>query len=166
MWTDACEASFSRFVAQLETPTGLAPVDPTKKLFLEVDGSGVGVGAVLYQKRGGQRDIIGLYSKAVQESAGASMLELRGVQLALRQFRALIGGTPLVVLTDHKPNTSPVLSKLVTKKTLRILEELSDYSLEWQYIEGRKHTMADWLSRDAVSCAPCPVVPLSDVRRH
>ena len=154
-WNEECEAAWLHVARCMEDPTAQCPVNPHKPLFLEVDASTSGVGAVLFQKgKAEARHVVGLFSKAMTPSAAPGMMELKGVQLALRQFRPLIGGTRTVVCTDHKPNLATNLTKGDTRRRLRILEELRDYNLEWQFIPGRLHALADWMSRDGTHCAP------------
>jgi ribonuclease HI len=147
---------------QLEDGPALAPVDSDSQLFLESDASDEGCGAVLWQQspRGG-KSILGYFSKGwttrTKQSAGE--MEMKGILLAMRHFRPLVGRRHVQVLTDHQPLEGDIGAKTKCNLPMRLrwLEELQHYNLSIKYQRGVDNPMADWLSRDGVAASPLPV---------
>jgi len=162
-WTPACERAYTAVMRQLEDCPTLAPVDPDSQLYLESDASDNGCGAVLWQQSPrGAKSIIGYFSKAWETKQSAGEIEMRGILLAMRHFRALVGSRHVRVLTDHRPLEGDIgaKTKCDLPKRLRWLEELQHYNLSIKYQRGINNPMADWLSRDCVQAAPLPLLPL------
>ena len=161
-WNADCERAYTAVMRQLEDCPALAPLEADSELFLESDASDKGCGAVLWQQSKRGKSIIGFFSKAWQSPKNAPEMEMRGILLAMRHFRALVGQRHVQVLTDHKPLEGDIGAKSSCNmhKRLRWLEELQHYNLSITYIRGVQNPMADWLSRDGVQAAPLPVSTL------
>ena len=66
-----------------------------------------------------------------------------------------------MVRTDHKPLLGLTLDeKCNLPKRMRLLEELQQYNIKWEYLRGERNYMADWLSRDGLVAAPVPIATL------
>ena len=61
-WTAECDNAFSRLKQLLVGSTVLAYPDPNGSFFLDINASGVGIGAVLSQERNGVEKVIGYFS--------------------------------------------------------------------------------------------------------
>ena len=74
--------------------------------------------------------------------------------MALRKMRLMtLGNKNIQVKTDHQPLVSIVkkpLEKIESKRLLRLVEKLQQYTFEIQYVEGIKNEIADALSRSPV----------------
>ena len=75
-----------------------------------------------------------------------------------KTWRHYLAGAPFQVLTDHQTLKHITTQPSLSRRQLRYLEELSDFSFEVEYIKGKTNVVADALSRipggpDAVTVA-------------
>lgn len=151
-WTDECQRAFDRVKTLLASDVILWHADPNKPFDLFVDGSDVASGSVLMQQKDGMLRVVAYHSKMYsREETRYSASERKALAIlhALRKHRLMLKGGALVrVHTDHRA-LIPILLKQQSKndRINRWLLEMSDYSLEVQYIKGSKQAAADCLSR-------------------
>jgi len=162
-WTDECEDSFNKLKNSLTSETVLAHPNYNAKFYLFCDASDYGCGACLMQaEKSNMKNLrpIAYFSKAfnnAQKSYNTTKKELASIYLAVREFKYLILGYPIVILTDHLPlkayfddrrkNSNSNL-KIPTDVTMaRWVIEINSYDCTALYFPGKKNIVADTLSR-------------------
>ena len=104
-WTQEKQSSFERLKAALSTNTTLEYFDPKKPTFIFVDGSPVGLGAILTQEES-TKEVTPLHYAScplTPTQARYSQIdrEARSIYWAIK--RILQGVQGVQVITDHKP---------------------------------------------------------------
>ncbi|GAA5994452.1 hypothetical protein JCM11641_004573 [Rhodosporidiobolus odoratus] len=172
-WSPACDAAFDMIKALV--PQTLTPLDIAKlesgeeKLFVFSDASILGCGGWIGQ--GTTIDDAGplRYHSAkfnpAQRNYHTTDQELLGVLDNCLSFRELILGWDIVVVTDHMPlKTYWDQNPKLTRQHVRLWETLSQFSIVWAFIPGKKNTLADSLSRLAELCADDVWLALPDAQ--
>ena len=128
-------------------------IDPFKEFHIFVDASDTASGSAImqYQENGDLRPVA-FHSKVFNNAERrytASERELLGVLHALDKYYYIIVNGPTVhIYTDHKALIALVTAKSTTTARLcRWRRWLSTYRLKWEYIPGKDHGLADFLSR-------------------
>ena len=128
-------------------------IDPFKEFHLFVDASDTASGSAIMQYQN-DKDLrpVAFHSKvfnSAERRYTASERELLGVLHALDKYYYIIVNGPTVhVYTDHKALIALVSAKSPTTARLcRWRRWLSTYRLKWEYIPGKDHGLADFLSR-------------------
>ena len=96
--------------------------------------------------------LIAYFSKSLPPAVSnysITEMELKGLTLATEAFRYLLKCTDFDVFTDHAAIPQILKSKHepATNRIKRLLERLSNYSLNAQYVKGKSLVIADYLSR-------------------
>ncbi|XP_058217027.1 uncharacterized protein LOC131327924 [Rhododendron vialii] len=164
-WTAACEQAFVKLKASLTTPPIVQPPDWGLPFELMCDASDYAVGAVLGQRKDKHPYVIHYASKTLNDAQvnyTTTEKELLAVVFALDKFRSyLIGGTPIVVYTDHS-----ALKYLLTKqdakaRLIRWILLLQEFNLTIKDKKGVENVVADHLSRLQFE-DPTPSLPIVD----
>ncbi len=125
----------------------------TGRFYLECDSSAKHVGSVLYQIQNGTKHVIAFYSATTMPDAAcrysSSELELCGLKKSLLYFQYLLKYSTFTVLMDH------IALKLIycshkPEKTICIqkcLEDILDFSFDFQHISGKHMFVSNFLSR-------------------
>ncbi len=112
------------------------------------------VGSVLYQIQNGSKNVIAFYSAIMPDAAcrySSSELELYVLKKSLLHFQYLLKYSSFTVLIDHSALKRIYCSHKPAKR-IRIqksLEEISDFSFDFQHISGKHMFVSDFLSRFA-----------------
>ena len=173
-WTGAHEEAFNRARHALSSTPCLAPFDPTRPTELLTDAAKTGLGFILRQRSedGAWRPIqYGSRSLAGHEANwnGAAELEALAVAWAahkanyfldgLRHFTILTDSSPLVaILNDRR------LDQIKNDRLLKLRTAMAKYNFTAKHQEGKRHLIADALSR-APAADPSPpdlVLPEED----
>ena len=161
VWTGNCQQSFRQLCAQLTDAPVLAyprfgPDAP--RFIIDVDASGVGLGAVLSQEgEDGRERPIAYASRLIsrtEKNYGSTKSEFLGVVWAFRHFRCYLLGKRFLVRTDHKALKYWQKFKDPSAIIARWMEFLSQFEFDVQYRQGRAHANADGLSRQGSAPAP------------
>ncbi|XP_058217314.1 uncharacterized protein LOC131328383 [Rhododendron vialii] len=164
-WTPAREQAFVKLKANLTTPPIVQPPDWSLPFELMCDASDYAVGAVLGQRKDKHPYVIHYASKTLNDAQvnyTTTEKELLAVVFALDKFRSyLIGGTPIVVYTDHS-----ALKYLLTKqdakaRLIRWILLLQEFNLTIKDKKGVENVVADHLSRLQFK-DPTPSLPIVD----
>lgn len=129
----------------IKSGTSLAHADPQKPFHLYSDASNIGVGSILIQ----DNNIIGHYSKKLSPSQTKYTVmekELLGIMLSLKAYRKLILGNDVTIHTDNKNLLSP--KDNYDNKVERWLQICNEYGAKFNFIEGKRNCIADYLSRN------------------
>ena len=140
----------------------LVHYDPTKPLFLAVDASPYGVGAVLSNQIGSSEKPVAYASRTLnQAERNYSQTEREGLAMVwgVKKFHQYLLGLKFTIHTDHKPllgifgESKPI----PTHSALRIQRwalTMSGYNYELLYRSGAQNGNADGMSRLPLSDNP------------
>ncbi|EGD83709.1 hypothetical protein PTSG_13210 [Salpingoeca rosetta] len=146
-WTATAAAAFNDLKTALTSPTVLAAPDQQQRFVIRADASDVGIGAVLEQN---QRPVAFMSRAltAAERNYPVRQKELLALLVALRKWRHLFGFQPVRIHTDHRSLLHLATQDKVSERRIhRWLDELAEYSLEWEYTPGPNNVIADSLSR-------------------
>ena len=170
-WTPAAIAEIERLKNLARSGgiryTTLQPDDRT--VYVEVDASKDGCGAIFYTKRGVLRFVSCRYTKT-ESSLESRLLQLLGLKKALVAAKDLLLGAHVVVRTDHMPITfyfgkNPTIP--TDPRTIRWLQAIEAIGVdEVHYIQGERLIAADYLSRVTSKQLPKPLSDAELLRRH
>ncbi len=124
----------------------------TGHIYLEHDSRAKHFGSVLSQIQNGTKHLIAFYVATMPDAAcrySSIELELSGLKKSLLHFQYLLKYSTFTILMDHS-----VLKRIHCSckpaKTIHIqnlLEEISDFSFDFQHISGKHMFVSDFLSR-------------------
>ncbi|XP_064464136.1 uncharacterized protein K02A2.6-like [Ornithodoros turicata] len=154
-WTSACVEAFESIKSMLASAKVLTHYDPTKEIFLAVDASSKGLGAVIYHRLHGVDRPIAHASKTltVAETKYAQIeREALAIIFSVRKFHQYLWGRKFVLYTDHKPLTvifgpSRGIPVTTASRLQRWALILMSYSFDIQFKGSSKIANADGLSR-------------------
>ena len=157
-WGQEQNEAFSLLKKILTSPPVLAPPDLTKPFRVEVDAckTGRGIGGVLLQqdsKKTNSWHVIAYYSRALSDAErnySATELECTALHDTILHWHCYLANGPFTVIVDHY-----ALVYMVTKaggaeqhqRLLRLCLDLQEYCFEVVHRQGKKHIMADAVSR-------------------
>ena len=172
LWTGTHEQAFQRIKSAVCESTLLSYYDKTKPIFIEVDASGQGLGAVLLQgnvsseelKQASQTDgkylkfrnklkPIAFASKSLSEAEQRYSnieRELLGVVWAIQHFNHYTFANKINIISDHKPLQPLFSGKSLTScspRTARLLLKVIDRDVRFFYQQGPSMHLSDPLSR-------------------
>ena len=129
----------------------LAYADYTKPFVLNIDTSGDGLGAVLYQEHDGIEPVIVYASRGLcanECNYPAHKLEFLALKWAVcDKLHDYLCGNKFTVRTDNKPLTYVLTTAKLDATGHRWLAALSNYNFSLVFRSGKKHLDADALSR-------------------
>lgn len=157
----------------LSSDTALVHMDPDRQLFVQLDASGTGMGAVLFHAKRdyvwnqqgpippAQVQPIMYLSRRVNDAESryfATELEVACLTWVLRKTRAIIQSSrvnPVVIFTDH--GATPGIMRQIrinsadtTRATTRLMRAsllCSEYNIRGIHVPGQTNVIADTLSR-------------------
>jgi transposase InsO family protein len=157
-WTSRCQSALDHLILLLTSKPVLAQPDFTKPFRVEVDASknGRGIGGVLLQfnEKTGLWHVVAYYSRALTDAERnycATELECTALHDTILHWRVyLLNGAPFEVIVDHY-----ALVYMVTKaggamthqRLLRLCLDLQEYTFTVIHRQGKKHLLADAVSR-------------------
>lgn len=153
-WNSECHQAFENLKGFLSSTPVLRAPDYTQPFFLQVDASGVGVGAALLQRdaSSGVLHPVAYYSaKLKSHQLAYSTIEKEGLALvsALKKFECYLLHHPdlIQVYSDHNPLVFIDKAKLQNQRILRWALLLQSYNLKVNHIRGVDNIIEDALSR-------------------
>ena len=153
LWTWGIEqqTAFDTIIEKLTSPPVLAYTDYTKPFLLNIDASGDGLGAILYQEQDGIERVIAYASRGLRASEcsyPAHKLEFLALKWAVcDKFHDYLYGSKFIVRTDNNPLTYVLTTAKLDATGHRWLAALSSYDFSLVYRSGKKNADADALSR-------------------
>ena len=155
-WTQEEQLSFERLKAALSTKTTLGYFDPKKPTSIFVDGSPIGLGAVLTQEEESSKEVTPLHYASCPLTPTQARYpqidrEALSIYWAVKRFHLFVYGKEFKVITDHKPLVS-LFNNPSSKPSARIerwLLELQQYRFTVEYRPGASNP-ADYASRHPV----------------
>lgn len=152
VWTEGCDASFSKLKEMLTTTPVLALPMDNEPYVVYTDASKVGLGCVLMQ----QGKVIAYASRQLRKHEGnypTHDLEMAAVVFALKIWRSYLYGAKVQVFTDHKSLKYIFTQPELNLRQRRWMELVADYDLDIAYHPGKANLVADALSRKRVASA-------------
>jgi hypothetical protein len=155
-WTPLCDAAFTAIKDLI--PATLRPLDWSKvdngseRVFVFTDASIYGVGGWLGQGTARDTAVPFRFHSAKFNSAqlnySTTDQELLAVLDTVTKFSDHLLGRQFTVVSDHLPlQTYWTQPPKPTRRHVRTWQQLSQFSFDWEFIEGRKNKLADSLSR-------------------
>ena len=155
-WTEEEQSSFERLQAALSTKTTLGYFSPEKPTSIFVDGSPVGLGAVLTQKNEATNEVTLLHYASCPLTPTQTRYpqidrEALSVYWAVKCFHLFVYGKDFKVITDHKPLVALFNNPSSTPsgRIERWFMELQQYRFTVEYRPGASNP-ADYASRHPI----------------
>lgn len=147
-WDQMCEQAFMKIKTLLTKAPILAYYNPEKELYLQVDSSQSGLGAVLFQDDK-PLEYASRALRPAEKNWAQIEKEALSVLYGLERFDQYTYGRKVVVQNDHKPLEAIPKKPLsqAPKRLQDILMKLYRYNIEFQFIKGSELILADTLSR-------------------
>jgi hypothetical protein len=174
IWGEHCEIAFQAVKQTLTGPEIMGfPINEGGEFRLDVDASGVGIGAVLQQVQDRRERVIAYASRALSKAERNYRItekELLAVVYFVQYFRQYLLGRKFVIRTDHQALVWLFSLKEPSGKIARWIEILAPYDMVIQYRPGVKQGHCDALSRcelprdcscadvdtfEPLKCGPC-----------
>ena len=151
IWGPEQQQAFDTIIEKLTSPPVLAYTDYSKPFMLNIDASGDGLGAVLYQEHDGVEHVIAYASRGLRASEcnyPAHKLEFLALKWAVcDKFNDYLYGSKFTVRTDNNPLTYVLTTAKLDATGHRWLAALSSYNFSLVYRAGKVNKDADALSR-------------------
>ena len=150
-WGPEQDLAFNVLKSDLMKAPILAPPDLTKPWIVFSDASGLGLGSILTQHNSEGKlvtvDMVSRRFSKAEMNYTVNERELLAIVWSLKQWKHLLEGSSVTVVTDHRPLV--VLKKLKnpTGRTARWLVFLSSLDARLVFNPGRLNVAADSLSR-------------------
>lgn len=109
---------------------------------LATDASGIGVGAILSQNRGGLERPVAFASKKLnkaEQNYSTIERELLGIIFGIKQFRCYLYGRRFTIITDHRPLKWILSLKDPTSRLARWALLLAEYEFDVIHRPGKKN---------------------------
>ena len=151
-WTENMGKSFEAIKLALANAAMLHHPDSKLPLAITSDASKVAMGAVLEQRGPRGWEPLAFFSKKLsttQQQWPPYDRELNAAHKSIRHFKHMVEGRPFTLYTDHQ-SLVPSMAKKTEAQTARQanqLSEISEYTTDIRYLEGKSNVVADALSR-------------------
>ncbi|XP_064468972.1 uncharacterized protein K02A2.6-like [Ornithodoros turicata] len=154
-WSASCVDAFETIKRKLASAEVLTHYDPRKDIFLAVDASSKGIGAVIYHRINGEDRPIAHASKTLtpaQTKYAQIEREALAIIFGVRKFHQYLWGRKFTLFTDHKPLTvifgpSKGIPATTASRLQRWAIILMSYAFDIQFKSTTNIANADGLSR-------------------
>ena len=150
-WSEAAEEAFQTLIEKCTTAPVLGYADFSLPFELHIDASGIGLGAILYQKQEGKKRMIAYASRTLSKSEArypAHKLEFLALKWALTdQFYEYLYGNSFEVYTDNNPLTYVLTTAKLDACGQRWVSAIAPMTFNLHYKPGKTNIDADVLSR-------------------
>jgi len=172
IWGKEQANAFDQLKAALSTKTTLGYFNPEKPTLVYVDGSPIGLGAVLTQQDRRSKAITPLYFASYPLTATQARYpqidrEALSIYWAIKRFHLYLYGKEFTIITDHQPLVS-LFNNPESKPSARIerwLMELQRYRFTLEYQPGPSNP-ADYASRHPISCPNPKDIDISEADQY
>ena len=149
-WTEECETAFTNLKALLCSSPVLQSPDFNQRFLVQVDASGVGLGAVLAQGTEGEEQPLLYLSRKLQPREtrySAIEKECLAIKWALDSLRYYLLGRTFDLETDHRALSWINSMKDKNSRVTRWYLALQPYNFNITHRAGKSNLLADYLSR-------------------
>ena len=159
-WTPSLQAKVDEVINTLQSPAVMAFPDFESPFILNTDASGIGLGAVLYQKQGEEKlnRVISYASRTLNNAEKnyhmhSGKLEFLALKWAVcDKFSDYLGyGGTFTVFTDNNPLIFVMTSAKLNATGMRWVADLAGYDFVLKYRPGKANGDADGLSRNPIT---------------
>ena len=156
-WTPSHQVAFDNIKAELCRPKTLAYFNTQLHTTIQVDASGIGLGAVLLQNNRPVCYASRTLTSTERRYANIER-ELLAVIFGCERFHHYVYGSEFTVESDHKPLEMIILKHISSApaRLQRMLLRLQTYKLSIKYRPGKDLILADAFSRDTTFARPSP----------
>ena len=149
-WTDETSQAFTTVKQSLIQATLLVHPKPDTLTNIISDASDNAVGAMLQQFINDQWCPVAFFSKKLKLAETKYSIfdrELLAVYLTIKRFRHFVEGCQFSVITDHKPLTFALFTKLskLTPRQIRHMDYIAQFTTDIRYTKGSNNPVADAL---------------------
>ena len=151
LWTRQCQLAIQDIQEQISSNPILILPDLNQIFYVQTDASGVGLGAVLLQERGGLlRPCQFISRKLLDRETRYSVIERECLAIvwALSKFARYLLAKRFILQTDHRPLQYINSSRTVNARLCRWALLLQQFDFEVFHIKGERNNVADFLSRN------------------
>lgn len=154
-WSDKQAKAFKLVKESIVADTVLAHYSPKEEVFLAVDASPVGLGAVICHGQGKTERPVAFASRTLTEAErNYSQIDREALAIiyGIKKFHYYLYGRKFVLFSDNQPlchilGSRKGLPSLAAARILRWAIELTNYTFEVRHRPGSKNCCADALSR-------------------
>ena len=154
VWSKECDDAFNLVKRYLCSSPVLAIFDPLKETYVQTDGSGIGLGAVLKQPdENGILHPVAYFSKKLSQSQRKRppiYLECLAIKEAILFWQYWLLDTKFTVITDHKPLENLRTKARIDEPLGELINYLTQYTFDIKYSPGKLNLEADDLSRNPI----------------
>ncbi|XP_064479229.1 uncharacterized protein K02A2.6-like [Ornithodoros turicata] len=169
-WSPPCVHAFEKIKHRIGSMSSLTHFDPSQTIYLAVDASAIGVGAVIYHKINGEDKPIAHASKTLtpaQQKYAQIEKEALAIIFVVKKFHQYLWGRKFVLFTDHKSLAAIFGSKkgipvTAANRMQRWALTLLSHSFDILYKPTAQFGNADGLSRLPVGPDPDFDAAISD----
>jgi hypothetical protein len=150
VWKDEHEKAFNEIKKILMSPPVLQFPRFNKPFYIATDASGHGIGSVLSQEVNGILLPISYASRSLNKNErnySTTKKEMLGIVYALKQYKYLIFGYEVKVLTDHRPCTYLLRKEIPDGILGRWILSFQEFEVQLLYYPGKLNILADTMSR-------------------
>jgi hypothetical protein len=147
-WTEELKSTFLQIQESVNNAPPLQFVDYEAPVFLHTDASDIGIGADLFQMKGGVVTPIAFISKALNKTESrwsTPEQECYAIFYALVKYEYLLRDIFFTLRTDHRNLT--FLNESPMQKVKRWKMAIMHYNFNLEHIPGKDNIIADALSR-------------------
>ena len=164
VWTAECQNSYDHIIESLLSNTllhhPLFDDNPEHHFIVSVDSCSKGWGGMIEQMQHGKRVLISYWSKTMpklKRELGSTRQEFIGIYHIIKQFREHLLGKSFEVHTDCKPLLAwETLFSKGSSVQMRQINYLSEFDFNLIHIEGSKHVVPDYFSRQCLNGISVP----------
>ena len=166
-WGELQQKAFEQIKKDLTEAPVLAMPNSEGHMVLVSDTSKIACGSALYQEQKGRYRLIAYFSKKLPLSAqrySISELELTGIYANVFAFKHLLRNVHFTLYCDHSALVHIMNGKKEppTLRLKKLIESLSDFKFDIQFLRGKDMFVSDFLSRHPDSEESCndPIIPV------
>jgi len=150
-WTEKCTTELEDLKTALISKPILGTIDENNDIYLTVDGSKLGLGGHIFQKRrNGEICTCAYYSSSTtksQQNWPSYALEMQALAMTLRHYEYILLHKNINVFSDNAVVVQLAKHRPMNAREARLIAYLSQFKLQIRHVAGVRNYTADFLSR-------------------